>query len=598
MVETAAFTSLLVLSVAATAWRSNRIVRNILAARPDPGSRLAPLAPRLRRAAWEVLFQAKVIRERPLPGLAHALVFWGFLAFSLATLDHLAAGFGVEVIPAASSLGKAYFALVAVLALAVAMAIAGLAARRFLARPRWLGTVSPESGVIALLIFLLMFTYLAGYFAGEPRVVWWLHTLCLLIFLPLIPHTKHLHLVFGPLAVFLAHDQLSHIPPLAGDEDFGLDSGKDLTRLAAFQAYTCVECGRCMEHCPAHLTGKELNPKQIILGLRSYLNERGPRADEPLLGRHISQVAAFQCTTCGACESQCPVGIEHLPWIVGLRRGAVNTGKWDDRHGAELFLNLERHGNPFGISTVEREKFIRANGFPIYDGSQDYCLWLGCMGSYDPHGRETVLALVTLLERLKITFGVLDRERCTGDATRRLGNDLLFEELAGYNLKHLKNAGVRRLLSICPHCVRTIAEDWREYGEAPPIEHHSEFLARHRHRLGPPAQLGAVVYHDACYLGRYRDIYDEPRAVIGANLVQAKRSRERSFCCGAGGGLVFLGEEPGKRVGAERAMQLAATGADTVAAACPFCHTVLGDAFNAMPSSPRLLDIAQIAVGE
>ena len=201
-----------------------------------------------------------------------------------------------------------------------------------------------------------MVTYLMTFWMGDTgaaaKPLWWAHTLALLIFLPLIPHTKHLHLVLSPVTVFLSRGGFSRIPPLAGDEDFGLDTGKDLTRIVALQAFSCVECGRCTEHCPAANTGKILDPKKIALGVRGYLNEFGPRSEEPLLGVHLSQEAAFQCTTCGACEFQCPVGIEHLPVIVGLRRGAVNTGKWEDEAGTKLFLALERQGNALGFSSV------------------------------------------------------------------------------------------------------------------------------------------------------------------------------------------------------------------------------------------------------
>ena len=497
-------------------------------------------------------------------------------------------------------MARFYFGFVAVFAALVAVAITGLALRRFLVRPQWLGKVSPESGLVALLIFLLMATYLVDYFTlGGPvaeRINWWTHTLSLLVFLPLIPHTKHLHLALSPVTIFLGRDGFSRIPPLTGDEDFGLETGKDVTRIDALQAYTCVECGRCTEHCPASNTGKELNPKEIVLGLRAYLNESGPASEEPLLGVHLSQTAAFQCTTCGACEHQCPVGIQHLPMIIGLRRGAVNTGKWEDEHGGNLFLNLERHGNPLGISSRERDKFVRQAGLPIYDGSQDYCLWLGCMGSYDPQGQQIVRALARVLDHLEISYGVLRREKCTGDAARRLGNDLAFEELARFNLEQFEQKKVVRLLSICPHCVRTISEDWREFGEAPPVEHHSELLARHAARL-PNGSDGKIVFHDPCYLGRYRNVYDEPREVVRAagTLVEAERNRDRSFCCGAGGGLVFLGEEKGTRVSVERTEQLAATGAGKIAVACPFCHTMFSDALKTTASGADLVDIAELA---
>jgi Fe-S oxidoreductase len=293
------------------------------------------------------------------------------------------------------------------------------------------------------------------------------------------------------------------------------------------------------------------------------------------------------------------VGIQHLPIIVGLRRGAVNTGKWEDDYGTKLFLNLERNGNALGFSTNERDKFIQKQEFPIFDGTQEYCLWLGCMGAYDPGGREIVASLAQVMRHLGVTFGVLKKERCTGDPARRLGNDLSFGELAQSNIELLKQSRVKKIISICPHCVRTIGTDWREHGEAPPIEHHSEFLARYADKL-PKNGNGAqkIVYHDPCYLGRYRNVYDEPRAVVAAfgELVEAERSRERSFCCGAGGGLTFLGEEKGKRVSVERAEQLVATGADVVGAACPFCNTMFRDALTTVsPNPPKLLDIAQIA---
>jgi Fe-S oxidoreductase len=309
--------------------------------------------------------------------------------------------------------------------------------------------------------------------------------------------------------------------------------------------------------------------------------------------------AAFQCTTCGACEFQCPVGIQHLPIIVGLRRGAVNTGKWEDSYGTDLFLKLERYGNALGFPHGEREKFIQKSGLPWFDGSQEYCLWLGCMGSYDPRGREIVVALAEVLRHLGVGFGVLRRERCSGDPVRRLGNDLLFSQLAEQNLEQIRQAGVQKMVSICPHCVRTIGEDWREAGGTVPIEHHSELLARLGGALPENGGDGrTVVYHDACYLGRYRNVYDQPRTVIErrAKLVEPARARERGFCCGAGGGLVFLGEEKGKRVNRERAEQLLATGADVVAAACPFCNTMLRDGLaGAAAEPPELLDIAQIA---
>jgi len=218
------------------------------------------------------------------------------------------------------------------------------------------------------------------------------------------------------------------------------------------------------------------------------------------------------------------------------------------------------------------------------------------MGGYDPQGREIIASFAQVMNHLGTSFGVLKKEKCTGDPARRLGNDLVFQQLAEENLETIKQNKVTKIVSICPHCVRTISTDWKDFGAPPEIEHHSEFMARHKDKL-PHSQGADVVFHDACYLGRYRNVYDEPRDVIAlsSTVVEPKRNRERSFCCGAGGGLAFLGEEKGERVSHARAKELTATGAGIVGAACPFCNTMLRDALSATSSTPpQLFDIAQI----
>jgi Fe-S oxidoreductase len=704
LVEKLLFAALALASAAAFWRRFGKILTKILQSKKDPDFHLFPLGKRIGDFVWEVMLQAKVIRERPLPGLAHAFVFWAFCAFALVTLNHCAAVLGFGFLSPHGAIGRLYFYFAAAFALACAASILGLFVRRFLVRPRWLGeNLSYQSGVIALLIFVLMATYLASFCVADAspaaRALWWIHTLALLIFLPLIPHTKHLHLLLSPATVFLSRGGFSRIPPLSGEEDFGFVAGTDLTQLVSLQAYSCVECGRCTEHCPAATTGKLLNPKEIVLGLRGYLNDLGPASGEALLGKYNAQEAVFQCTTCGACEFQCPVGIEHVPILVGLRRGAVNTGAWDDRQGSKLFLALERGSNALGLSATERDRFIEKAALPIFDGTQEYCLWLGCMGGYDPMGREIVAAFARVMNYLGTSYGVLRKEKCSGDPVRRLGNDLLFQQLAEANLEALAQNKVKKIVSICPHCVRTIQEDWKAYGTPPEVEHHSEFLARFADKLpwaaGPgyaargttpsglleasgndfsravtasesvgalqaaerggakgespekspsgaiaridsagfmrglnppppsessfsaaclapevrspsPSPVPAtsysdpekIVFHDPCYLGRYRNVYDEPRAVaaLAGELVEAPRHRERSFCCGAGGGIAFLDDETGERVSHNRAAELAATGAQTIAAACPFCNSMLRDALAATgEGAPQLLDIAQLA---
>jgi Fe-S oxidoreductase len=219
------------------------------------------------------------------------------------------------------------------------------------------------------------------------------------------------------------------------------------------------------------------------------------------------------------------------------------------------------------------------------------------MGAYDPQGRQIVTDFARILNYRGVSYGVLRKEKCTGDAARRLGNDLVFQQLAESNLENMAQYKVKKVISICPHCVRTIQEDWKEYGTPPAIEHHSEFIARHLGQLPQVQNQESIVYHDPCYLGRYRDVYEEPREVVRAagHLVEAPRSHERSFCCGAGGGLTFLGEETGERVSHVRAAELAATGAQTIGTACPFCNSMFRDALAGNKAAPQLLDIAQLA---
>ncbi len=631
LVEKLLFAALAAASATAFWLRFRIVLHKILHSKKDANFHLLPIGKRVRDFVFEVLFQAKVIRERPLAGLAHALVFWAFCAFALVTLNHCANAFGIPFLNPAGPIGSFYFYCAAIFAAACAVGILGLFARRFLLRPRWLGEkLSWESGFIALLIFVLMATYLASFVAttgASIRTLWWMHTAALLVFLPIIPHTKHLHLLLSPFTVFLSRGSFAQIPPLSGDEDFGLVAGRDLTQLVSLQTYSCVECGRCTEHCPAANTGKLLNPKEIILGVRAYLNDLGPASDQPLLGKYNAQQAVFQCTTCGACEFQCPVGIEHLPILIGLRRGAVNTGSWQDDHGAKLFLALERGSNALGISPAERDRFIERQQLPLFDGTQEYCLWLGCMGAYDPKGCEIVADFARIMNFLGTSYGVLRKEKCTGDPARRLGNDLLFQQLAESNLQALAQNKVKKIVTICPHCVRTIQEDWKEYGVPPAVEHHSEFLARFVHKLPrtvgrdlspgieraestgalvpevrsssapSPTVQEKIVFHDPCYLGRYRNVYEEPRtiAALSGELVEAPRHHDRSFCCGAGGGLAFLGEETGDRVSHVRAAELVATGAQTIATACPFCNSMFRDALaSTNKPAPQLLDIAQL----
>jgi Fe-S oxidoreductase len=592
--------------------RFGRIVFRIRRAKSESEFKLTHFGKRCWFFFWEVLCQAKVIEGRPLPGVAHAFLLWGFIAFLIAEIDHVAFAFDHSFIDRESAAGLFYYWFVFLFAFCCTLSIAGLAFRRYIVRSPWLDPINWETNLTLALIFIVMITLLPRWWISDTsatgRSLWWFHTVALLALIPLIPRGKNLHVLLSPFALFLKREGFGQIAPLKNTKDLGLYSGREITRITALQAYSCVECGRCTEACPAYNTGKELDPRLIALGLNYYLDEYGPRSASPILDVAVSPKAVFECTTCGACETSCPAGIQHLSMIVGLRRGAVNSGAWKDASGAQLFANLLQHGNAMGAPEAERERFIARQDLPIFDGSQEYCLWLGCMGAYDPHGQAIISSFAVVMRHLGTTFGVLSKEYCTGDPARRLGNDGITKELAEINLKLLRYYRTKKIVSICPHCVRTIAEDWnqlyshskdeKEIALDATIEHHSEFLARHADLLPKEESGPRVAFHDPCYLGRYRNVYDDPRKVIARSgtLVEPVRTREKSFCCGAGGGLVFLADESGERINEERAKELVATGADVVATACPFCTAVLRDAMAEEPveSSPQFLDIAQI----
>jgi Fe-S oxidoreductase len=595
--------------------RIGRVLLRILQAKPETLSDRSVFSRRCWTFFWEVLCQAKVIRRRPLPGLAHAFLLWGFCAFLLAEVDHFTSLFNYTLIDPDSDTGTFYFWLVFLFACGCTLAITALAFRRYILKSEWLDPITPETNLTLALIFVAMITLLPHFWIAQTsrfgQSVWWVHTIAILVLLPLIPHAKNLHVLLSPAALFLKRPGFSQIPALHDAQDPGFVTGRDITRLTALQSYSCVECGRCTEHCPAYNTGKELDPRLIALGFSYYLDEYGSASEAPILEVAISPKAVFECTTCGACETHCPAGIQHLSMIVGLRRGAVNSGAWKDDNGTQLFQSLAEHGNAMGVAESERDRFIAWQELPIFDGSQEYCLWLGCMGAYDPRGRAIISAFTEIMHHLGTSYGVLSKEYCTGDPARRLGNDAITKELADINLKLLKHYGALKIVSICPHCVRTIAEDWNQLRPARPgddrlpleatIEHHTEFLARHADRLPERTDGPTVAFHDPCYLGRYRNVYNDPRYVLARSnkVLEPPRSRENSFCCGAGGGLVFLADEGGtQRMNNERAQELAATGADVIATACPFCTASFRDAQIDSVHAPPILDIAQIVAGQ
>jgi Fe-S oxidoreductase len=554
---------------------------------------------RIRRFLLDVLLQRQTIRERPWVGMAHAFVFWGFLAFSAYTTIEFLKGLGLVDLTG-TALFRVYKLALIPWAAAVLVGITLLLIRRVLLRPVALGgRISAESVVIALLISTLMVTYMLGLVLDERSATgnanWWVHMIVILAFMALIPASKHFHLVLSPLTVFLKSPELGRVGNLDFEkEQVGLERVKDLEKKIVLDALTCVECGRCQVNCPAWGAGKELNPKALILQTQEALV--GGRRDVQL-AEIYSEKVLWQCTTCGACENQCPVGIEHVPLIIGTRRGLVSNGDAPGYLGG-LYNNLERRNNIWGLGYEQRQKFIAAAGLETFDPARhEWLVWLGCAGAFEADYQKSLRALFDILRGRKVSFGVLERERCNGDPAKRTGNEYMFQELATANVETLKSAGVRKILTSCPHCLKTLSEDYGRFGYDAEVVHSSVMVAGlldDVRREGPP--LGSVTFHDPCYLGRYRGHVEEPRQLLtrfGADIREPVRNRDNPYCCGAGGGLLFADkeEEPGKRVSDVRFKQLQETGAGTVVTACPFCSIMLKGAQATAQAETQFVDL-------
>lgn len=613
-----------VLAIASLSYFAWKVRQRLAGLANAPGElRFDDLGARLERVFSEVLLQSRVIRDRPIAGMLHALVMWGFLVFGWVSLEHLAVGFtGLEN---ATRDDSWYGGFAAAWAALVSIGIIGLAVRRFVLRPKALGKVSAGSGIVAALIVALMATYLAGwggFEAGSPlwRVNWRLHTLSLFAMLWVIPNSKHLHLFLGPFNVFFRGSDL--ISPTRSlreddDDDLGLAAFADLSKKDILDLNSCVECGRCMDVCPANQTGGSLNPKEVVLQMQRGLLS-GAAGDAHLAGTTVEVQAGeawvaeddlFQCLTCGACEQACPVGIEHVgAKIIDLRRGLVSEGRTNHDKLSDLFRTMERSPhNAWGAPLQTRTKLIESSSFPIFDGSQEWLLWLGCGCSYDAHGNDVARAMAKLLGAAGVTWGVLKKETCCGDLARRTGNEYLYMEMSDKAMTSILEAGAKHVVTCDPHCCRSFAvdyeqsEEWRQAGIE--VLHHTELLDR----LSPRLSLASVeqrstTYHDPCYLARGRGVTKEPRRLLesaGVPVAEMEQREMHTSCCGAGGGQLFIADDSTHsdrpRVNHRRFEQAMKTGATTVAVACPYCAIMLDDAAgHANRNDVQIVDIAEL----
>jgi Fe-S oxidoreductase len=641
----------------------------------------------------EVIGQRKLLKWT-VPGVAHALTFWGFTVLLLTIIetygDLFSRTFAIPGIGRWEVIGfiEDLFA-VGVLAGIITFTVIRLRndPHREGRASRFFGSHTRAAWIVLGMIFLVIatlllyrgaqintgvFPYHHGAFASQ-EVGHWLHPLgtgvnsvleavfllgqlaVVLVFLAVVVYSKHLHIFLAPVNVLFSRrpNALGALEPMRSngkvldfeeadpDTDvFGLGKIEDFSWKGMLDMGTCTECGRCQSQCPAWATGKPLSPKQVILDLRDHAFAKAPyllassdeerealpdavkkEAERPLVGTKedngvIDPDVLWSCTNCGACVEECPVDIEHIDHIDGMRRHQVLIESAFPVEAAGMLKNLENKGDPWGMGANRRGDWIGELDFevPVVDGKIDpdieYLFWVGCAGALEDRAKKTTKAIASLLHTAGVKFAVLGpAETCTGDPARRIGNEFVFSMLAQQNIETLNEAAPKTIVASCPHCFNTIAKEYPQLGGNYEVVHHTQLLAKliEQGTLTPVTAVEEkITYHDPCFLGRHNKVYTPPREIIdavpGTQAEEMPRCKSRGFCCGAGGARMWMEERIGKRINTERIDEALALDPDTVSTACPYCLVMLGDAVNAKKSSGEakqsleVIDVAQLLV--